>query len=154
MLLAAIRPSSWNPLLFIHIAGAIALVAITILAIFAVRKALSAGDQPTTKFAFRVLLWGVIPSWIVMRVGAQLFADKEYPGSGHDPSWLGVGYSTSEGGFVFLIVVLILTGLAARKAKGGQPMAGSTGLKVASLLTYLLVVAWVGAIFAMTTKPS
>ena len=155
MLLAAIRPSSWNPLLFIHIAGAIALVALTVLSIFAVRKALRAGDQPTTKFAFRVLMWGVIPAWLVMRVGAQLIANKEYPGSGaNDPSWLGVGYGVSEGGFVFLIVVLILTGLAARKAKGGEAMAGSTRLKVASFLTYLLVVAWVGAIFAMTTKPT
>ncbi|MFL5894235.1 MAG: hypothetical protein ACJ76Z_03860 [Thermoleophilaceae bacterium] len=154
MMLAVIRPSSWNPLLFVHVAGAIVLVALSILAVFAVRKALRAGDQPTTQFAFRLLLRGVLPAWIVMRVGAQLIADKEYPGSGHDPSWIGVGYSVSEGGLLLLLIALVLTGLAARTAKHGEPVQGAARLKAASVLTYVLVLAYIGAIFAMTAKPA
>jgi len=149
--LATVRPSSWNPLLFIHIAGAMALVGLTVVAIFAVRNAAKAGDEPATRFAFRVLLWGVLPAWFVMRIGAQLIADKE--NYTPEPSWLGFGYSTSEGGLFFLIIALVLTGLAARKAKRGIAVADSGSLRTAAVLTWVIVLADVVAIWAMTAKP-
>ena len=150
-MLAIIRPGSWNILLLIHVAGAMALVAVLILSTFAVRKAAASGDQPSTRFAFRTLLMGALPAFIVMRVGAQLIQDKEHVSD--KLTWLNIGFIASDLGMLLLIVTLVLTGLAARKAKGGTTVAGSVGLRAASVLTTVLVAAYVVAIFAMTAKP-
>ena len=152
-MLAAIRPSSWNPLLFMHIAGAMALVATLIVAIFALRLAAARGDQPTTRFAFRALLTGVLPAYIVMRVGAQLILDKEYPKGVHQPTWVGIGFGVSDAGALLLIVTLVLSGLAYRATNQGTVVAGSGRLRAAFFLSALLAVAYVIAMFAMTAKP-
>src|SRR5437762_11321525 len=96
-MLAIVRPSSWNPLLFVHIAGAMALVATLIVALYALRTATARGDQATTRFAFRSLWMGVLPSYIVMRVGAQLIVDKEKL-SGSKAAWVGIGFGVSDAG--------------------------------------------------------
>jgi hypothetical protein len=151
-MLAVVRPDSWNLPLFIHIAGAMALVGSLILAGWSVRIARARGDQPAAQFAYRVLWRAVLPSYIVMRVGAQLIADKEHLENSND-AWVGIGFIVSDAGLLLLIIGLVLTGLAARRAKAGRSVAGSTGLKVATILTGVLVVAYVVAIWAMTTKP-
>ncbi|HLM09001.1 MAG TPA: hypothetical protein VK307_04780, partial [Thermoleophilaceae bacterium] len=69
-LLAAIRPDDWNIALFVHIVGAMALVASLVL----VATALAARDL---RLGFRSLLLGVIPGWIVMRGAAEWIAEKE-----------------------------------------------------------------------------
>jgi hypothetical protein len=150
--LAIVRPGSWNVLLFIHIAGAMALVATLILAVHALRTATRRGDQPATRFAFRALWMAVLPSYIVMRVGAQLIADKEKLADS-DVSWIGIGYGVSDAGALLLLIAILLAGLAARTAKSGVAVAQSARLKAATTLGGLLIVAYVFAIWAMTTKP-
>jgi hypothetical protein len=152
MVLAVVRPSSWNALLFIHIAGAMALVATLVVAVYALRLATARGDQATTRFAFRSLLIGVLPSYIVMRVGAQLILDKEKLGDSN-ATWIGLGFSISDGGAVLLLVTLILSGLALRTTKEGTPVQGARRLRAATALSALLIVAYVVAIYAMTMKP-
>jgi hypothetical protein len=151
---AVVRPSSWNPLLFFHIAGAMALVATLVVAIYALRLATARGDEPATKFAFRSLWMGVLPSYIVMRVFAQLIVDKEYPGTTPAPSWVGIGFGLADSGPVLLLVTLLLTGFALRTARDGTPVAGSIRLRAATILMGLLLAAYVVAIWAMTAKPS
>ena len=151
-MLAVVRPDSWNVLLFIHIAGAMALVATLVVAAYAIPIARTRGDLAAAQFAYRVLWRAVLPAWIVMRVGAQLIADKEdVPDSA---SWLTVGFSTSEAGLLLIIAGMIITGLAARRAKAGQSVSGSGGLRAATVLMGILLVAYVVAIWAMTTKPT
>lgn len=151
-MLAVVRPDSWNFLLFIHVAGAMALVGSLILAGWSIRIARTRGDQPAAQFAYRVLWRAVLPSYVVMRVGAQLIASKEKV-ENSDDAWVGIGFTVSDAGLLLLIIGLILAGLAARRAKRGQSVAGSTGLRVATILTGVLVAAYVVAIWAMTTKP-
>src|SRR4051794_2277564 len=151
-LLAAVRPGSWNLPLFIHIAGAMSLVASLILAPYALRIARARGDQPATEFAFRVLWRFTLPAYIVMRVGAQLIASKEKV-EDSNATWLGIGFLTSDVGLLLLIITTVLAGLMARKAKQGTSVAGATQLRVATVLTGVLVLAYVVAIWAMTTKP-
>ncbi|MFL5841745.1 MAG: hypothetical protein ACJ77Z_14950 [Thermoleophilaceae bacterium] len=151
-MLAVVRPDSWNLLLFIHVAGAMALVGSLILAGWSIRIARTRGDQPAAQFAYRVLWRAVLPSYVVMRVGAQLIASKEKV-ENSDDAWVGIGFTVSDAGLLLLIIGLILAGLAARRAKRGQSVAGSTGLRVATILTGVLVAAYVVAIWAMTTKP-
>jgi hypothetical protein len=149
---AVIRPGSWNILLFLHIAGAMALVATTVVALYSLRLATARGDQPTTVFAFRSLWMGVLPSFIVMRVFAQLIADKEKV-SDSDAAWIGIGFMVGDPGLLLLLISLLLAGLAARSAKQGTAVSGAKRLKAATILSGILVLAYVVAIFAMTAKP-
>ncbi len=152
-MLAVVRPDSWNFPLFFHLAGAMATLASLVVAVFALKLAYSRGDQPATRFAARVLLLGTLPSFIVMRVAAQILLNKEHLDK-HQPSWVGVGFGVSDFGGLLLIVALILTGLAARRTKRGESVAGATTLAVTRGLAGLLIVAYLVAIWAMTTKPN
>jgi hypothetical protein len=151
-MLAVIRPDAWNLPLFIHIAGAMALVGSLILAAWSIRIARTRGDQPAAQFAYRVLWRAALPSYLIMRVGAQLIASKEKVENSND-AWIGIGFIVSDAGLLLLIVGIVLTGLAARRAKAGGSVAGSTGLRVATILTGVLVAAYVVAVWAMTAKP-
>jgi cytochrome b561 len=150
--LAAIRPGSWNWALFLHIGGAMALVASLVVALFAIKIARERGDQPAAEFAFRVLLRGTLPAYIVMRVFAQVMESKEHLDK-HSPDWIGFGFAASDFGLLLLIAGLVLTGLAARRTRQGTSVAGSGQLRAATVLAGILFVAYIVAIWAMTTKP-
>ena len=141
-LLAAIRPDDWNIALFVHILGAMTLVGSIALVI-----AYIASDN--LRLGYRTLLIAVIPSWFVMRVAAQWIASKEHVDDlDPEPSWVGIGYGTSEGSFLLLLIATVCAGLAARRARGG-------GLRTATLaLLAISLVAYVVAIWAMSTKPT
>jgi uncharacterized membrane protein YhiD involved in acid resistance len=141
-LLAAIRPDDWNIALFVHILGAMVLVGSLVLVVTQV-----AADN--LRLGFRTLLVAVIPSWIVMRVAAQWIASKEHIDDiDPAPAWVDIGYSTSEGSFLLLIAATVCAGIAARRARGG-------GLRTATLvLVGIALVAYVVAIWAMSTKPT
>jgi hypothetical protein len=141
-LLGAIRPDDWNLSLFLHILGAMVLVGALVLVVTSI-----AADN--LRLGFRTLLLVVIPSWIVMRVAAQWIASKEHIDDlDPAPAWVDIGYSTSEGSFLFLVAATVCAGIAARRARGG-------GLRTATLvLVAISLVAYVVAIWAMSTKPS
>jgi ribose/xylose/arabinose/galactoside ABC-type transport system permease subunit len=150
--LAVVRPDAWNFPLFLHIGGAMALVASLVVALYAIRVGRIRGDQPAAQFAFRVLWRFTLPAYIVMRVGAQWIASKEKL-ENSDASWLGIGFTVSDVGLLLLIIGLVLTGLMARRAKAGTSVAGAGQLRAAGILAGILVAAYLVAIWAMTTKP-
>jgi hypothetical protein len=149
---AALRPDAWNFPLLLHVLGATTLVAVLAAAAVVLTVSLRADDRTAAvRFAFRTLLIGAIPSYLVMRVGAEWIASKEHL-EDSDASWIGIGYSVADGGLLLLIVMTILAGLAVRRARrGGEPrmlVRWTTGL------TLLLIVAYGVALWAMTTKPA
>ena len=149
---AAVRPDSWNFPLFLHVLGAMVLVALLATAAVVLVVSLRGDDRaPALRLAFRTLLIGAIPAYLVMRVGAEWVASKEHL-EDSEASWIGIGYSVADGGMLLLIVLTILTGIANRRARrGGQP----TGLaRWATGLTLLLIVAYGVALWAMSTKPA
>jgi hypothetical protein len=149
--LAAIRPDSWNFPLLVHVFGASVLVGGLVTALLA--QLLSwrregVGTAMFTRLFFRALLFAVLPGWIVMRVGAEWIYRKE----GWDevdpaPSWIDIGFVTAEPGVVVIVIALILAGLAARRAS-------TTLARIAAVLTTILLVAYVIAVWAMTAKPT
>jgi hypothetical protein len=153
MVLAVIRPDAWNFPLFLHIGGAMALVASLVLALYAIRIARERGDQPVAEFAFRTLLRFTLPAYIVMRVGAQWIVSKEHLENSND-AWVGIGFITSDAGLVLVIAGLVLTGLIARRARNGTSVAGAGQLRAAGAIAGVLVLAYLVAIWAMTTKPT
>jgi ribose/xylose/arabinose/galactoside ABC-type transport system permease subunit len=151
-LLATVRPGSWNWALFLHVGGAMALVASLVVALYTIRIARERGDQPAAQFAFRTLLRFSLPAYIVMRVGAQIIADKEKL-SDSNATWIGIGYMTSDVGALLLLIGIVLTGLMARRARSGRSVASAGQLRAAGVISGILVAAYIVAIWAMTTKP-
>jgi hypothetical protein len=146
-MLALVRPDSWNFPLFLHVLGAIALVgstgAVTVLALAARKR--PAHGALLSRLAFRTLIFVVLPSWIVMRVGAQLITDKEFPDKA--PGWVGVGFAVAEPGLILLIALSVLAWVSARR--GGAGRASVAVAILAPVYLAALAVAW----WAMSAKP-
>jgi hypothetical protein len=154
MSLATVRPDSWNLPLFLHVAGSMVLVGALVLVAWALVKAWRGDAAGFTTVAFRTLLYVAIPSFIVMRGSAQWIADKEgILDSKSDPSWIGIGFSTSDGGALFVIIATVLAGLGARRLRrngSGSPTLG----RVSAVLTLIPLIAFLVTIWAMTAKPT
>jgi hypothetical protein len=106
---------------------------------------------PLTRLALRAIPYGVLPAYVVMRVGAQWTeAEADFP-EGFDPAWIGIGYITADVGALLLLVSLILAILGLRKLRTG----GGLGLgRAVGVISIVLVAAYVVAVWAMTAKPT
>lgn len=149
-MLAAVRPDDWNLPLFVHVAGAMLLVGTMLVAALLLTNAVRRGDGAAvlTRLGFRALLLGVIPAYLVMRVGAQWIAETEDVPD--DAGWIGIGYGTSELGLLLTIVATVLAWRATKKGDAGP---GGLG-RAAMILTFVVLALYVVAIWAMTAKPA
>jgi len=148
-MIAAVRPDSWNLPLFVHVAGALLLVGALVVVVATMAGAVRRGDgaEVLTGLAFRTLLIGVLPSYILMRAGAEWIASEEDVIG--DPDWIGIGYSTADGGLLLTIIAAVLTWRAARRGAAGP---GGLGRAVV-VLSAVLILAYGVAIWAMVAKP-
>lgn len=149
MIVALVRPESWNLPLFLHVLGATLTFAATATVALLGFAGLRRDPERALwlrRLAFRIGLLVLVPSFIVMRAAAQWIADKEYPGNAKTPGWLNVGYIVTEPGAIVVIVMLILAWLSARRA--GSRLAAAVPW-LASLYVIALGIAW----FAMSAKP-
>ena len=150
-MLAAIRPDSWNFPLLLHVLGAMLLVGTLVLATSALILAWRNGTATMVRLGYRSLLLGVLPSLIVMRVGAGLIASKEHLDNSN-ATWIGIGFTTADGGTVLLIVAIVLAALATRRTARAE---GSSKLgRASAVLASLLLVAYLVTVWAMAAKPS
>lgn len=139
--------------LLLHVLGAMLLVGALVLAASALVLAWRDGSASLVRLAYRSLLIGALPAWVVMRAAAEWVADKEGWTGDDVPSWVDLGYSISDPGLLLLLISTVLAGLALRRA--GRPEGpGGGGLSRAStVFVSLLLVAYLVAIWAMTAKP-
>jgi heme A synthase len=150
-MIAAVRPDSWNLPLLLHVLGAMVLVALLATAAVVLSVALRSDDRAAAlRLAFRTLLIGAIPSYLVMRVGAEWVLSEEDLGDA-DFAWIDIGYMVADTGLLVLIVMTVLTGIASRRARRGETPSGL--VRWANGLTLLLIVAYGVALWAMTAKP-
>jgi heme/copper-type cytochrome/quinol oxidase subunit 3 len=150
MSFALVRPDAWDVPLLLHVAGAMVLVGslATVLVLLVLARR---GDAAVlTRLAFRTLLLGALPGFVVMRAAAEWIFDKENVPD--DVDWVGIGFGVSDFGLLLLIIGTVLCGLAVRRLRraGGEPgrLAGVTTALIA-----LMLVGYGVAIWAMTTKP-
>ena len=142
-MMALIRPDAWNLPLFLHVLGATVLfgtVGVVAVAGFAIRRSTN-HQLLLARVAQRTYMLGVIPAYILMRVGAQWIDSKEFP-NGNEPGWVGVGFLVSDAGAILLIIVGILLAVRRQRILLAVPLL--TGLYVIAL-----GVAWV----SMSGKP-
>jgi uncharacterized membrane protein len=154
--LAAIRPTGWDFPLFLHVLGAMILVGGLVVAvsmqILAWRRHDSADVAAFSRGAFWALLTVALPGWVLMRVGGEWIRSKEGYSGENDPSWLGFGYFAADVGFLVLLVTVLLAGLGVRQLRrsgGGASILG----RVATPLATILLIVYLVAVWAMTTKP-
>ena len=152
-LLAEVRPDDWNFPLLLHVFGAMVLVGSLVLATASLAAAWNSGSGPLTRLGFRALLWAALPAWILNRVGAEWVADKEGLTGDDVPSWIDMGYMVSDPGLLLLIAATVLAGIGARRASRGTGSAATLD-RVAAVLLAISVVAYLVAVWAMTTKPT
>ena len=138
--------SDWDVPLFFHVLGAMVMVGALLLAATSLVAAWRADDGGALRLGYRALLYGALPAWLVMRVFAQITLE-ESPFDDEE-TWVGLGFMTSEVGFVLQVAATVLAGLSVRRAAGG------TRVRVAVVLVGLVLVLNLVAIWAMTTKPT
>jgi hypothetical protein len=148
--IAIVRADEINGWLLLHVFGAMVMVGALVLAAAALFFAWRDGSEGSARLAFRSLLLGVIPGWIVMRVAAQFLLDKEGLEDA-EFAWIEIGFISTEPGLLLLIIATVLAGLAMRRARRGDAV--GTGVKVAAVLASVMVAVFVVATWAMTTKP-
>lgn len=153
--LALIRPDSWDLPLFVHIFGAMLLVGALTLSAVSLIAAWRSGSGPLTKLGFMSLFYGAIPGYILMRGGAAWIANKEgLDNDKVDLSWINIGFSVSDLGFVLLVVALVIGGITVRRINRGEGGAPSVSARVATSLVSLFLIACLVAVWAMTVKPT
>jgi hypothetical protein len=152
-LLAAIRPDDWNFALLIHLISAMTLVGVLILAASSLAAAWNSGSAALTRLGYRSLLWAGLPSFIALRATAEWIRDKEGIPSDDTPNWIDIGYMTTDPGLLLLIAATVLAGIGARRTSRGTGSAVALD-RVAAVLLAISIVAYLVAVWAMTTKPT
>jgi hypothetical protein len=152
-----IRADQYNFPLLLHVAGAMLLVASLIVAVACLVLAWRESDATSAasliRFGFRTMLYAVLPSYLLMHVAAEWIGSREGYNGNDAPSWIGLGYGLADGGGVLLLISMILTGIAARRA-GRSPSLGGWLVRAGTALAVVVLVLFGIAIWAMTTKPT
>ena len=151
MIVAILRPESWNFPLFLHVLGATVLFGTTLTAaILGIATVRGRELAPLfSRLAFRTTLLGVVPAWILARFAGQWILNREkdqIPGL-DNKGWVGVGFAVTDAGLVLIVVLLVLGYLSARRA--GKGRVATAFAVLAPLYLVALAVAW----FAMSAKP-
>jgi uncharacterized membrane protein len=154
--LAATRPTDWDFPLFLHVLGAMVLVGGLVVAvamqILAWRRRDPADASAFNRGAFWALLTVALPGWVLMRVGGEWIYSKEGWSGDNDPDWLGIGYIAADVGLLVLLVTILLAGLGMRRLR--RSGSGTSVLfRIATPLATILLIAYLVAVWAMTTKP-
>jgi uncharacterized membrane protein len=149
---ATIRPDAWNFPLLLHVLGAMLLVGTLVLAASALILAWRDGSAALVRLGYRSLLLGVLPAWVVMRVAAEWIASKEDL-TDSSLSWIEIGFNTADLGFLLILISTLLAGLAVRRARRAEGSGGGFS-RASTVLVSLLLIAYMVATWAMTTKPT
>jgi hypothetical protein len=147
--LAAVRADSWNFPLFVHVLGAMILVAGIVTGVSCL--AFAKGDARLLRLGYWSLLAVSLPGWILMRIGAQWINSKEpWKDVPDTPTWLAIGSVVADLGGLVLVVSLIVGGIGVYRMRDGK---GSGLLKATLVLSVVLLAAYVVAVWAMAGKP-
>jgi uncharacterized membrane protein len=151
MTIALVRPDDWNLPLLVHVGGAMLLVASLVTVAALLLLAWRVDSPGFIRVGFRTLLIAALPSYLLMRVGAEWINSKE--NIPDDVAWIGIGYVTADAGLLLVFISTILAGVASRKAHREPGRGGKLG-RVVTVLTLVTLAAYVVAVWAMTAKPN
>jgi hypothetical protein len=151
--LALIRDHNTIVPLFLHIGGAMVLVGALTLSATSLIACWRSGSAAHVRRAYMALFYAALPGYIVFRIGAAWIADKEGLSDVSNVTWLDIGYSVSDFGALLLIISLVIGGISVRRMNRGET-ASPVAARVVTGLVSLVLVAYLVAVWAMTTKPA
>lgn len=149
MPVGVLRPDDWDFPLLLHVFGAMVLVGALCVVVTALLAAWRDREESLVlrRLALRTLLFAVVPSYVVMRIGGQWLVSEENLDES-EPDWLDVGYFIADLSVLVLIATVALAALAARRAARSAQFG-----RAAAVLSVVLLAAYLVAVWAMTTKP-
>ena len=113
--------------------------------------AFARGRNDSLRLGYWTLLAVALPGYLVMRVGAEWIYSREgWDKVDNEPGWLGIGYIIADAGALILLLALILGGIGMRRMRKDK---GEGFLKATLILSFVLLAAYVVAIWAMAGKP-
>jgi hypothetical protein len=151
---AAIRPDSVNLPLFLHVLGAMGLTGtlFTVAAAMVMGRRRGGDTGGLNRFALKTVLMGVLPAFVLMRVGAQWTESQEnLPKQVQDSAWLGIGYITADLGALLVLISIVLAVIGLRRIRAGE--GGQAQARAVGIISILLLVAYVVTVWAMSAKP-
>ena len=151
--LAVLRDHNTILPLFLHIGGAMVLVGALTLSATSLIASWRSGSAALIRRAYMTLFYAALPGYIVFRIGAAWIADKEGLTDVSNVTWLDIGYSVSDAGALLLIIAMVIGGISVRRMnRGGE--ASPIAARIVTGLVSLILIAYLVAVWAMTTKPS
>ena len=152
--LAAIRPAGQDFPVLLHIVGATIVFGALLASVGSL--ALARGQIRLFRIGYFSLLFVALPGWILMRLSGEWIYRKQgwndVPGQLKDPTWLRIGFGVADWGGLLFLLALIVGGVAVLRMRSGKNGAGL--LKVTMSIAVVLAIGYVGAVWAMTGKPS
>ena len=136
-MIAALRADSTDLPVLLHVVGAMVLVGALVTVLALLLRARGGDSAALTRLAFRTLLLGALPAFILMRVSAE-WARSE-TNADDEAAWVGIGYIVSDIGLLFLIAATVVARLGRSRP--------------AIALTALMLAAYLVVVWAMTAKP-
>lgn len=153
-MLAAIRPDEQSFALLLHLVGAV--VVFGALLASATSILLARGDTRLLRLGYFSLLLVGLPGLILMRAAGQWLYNlqkwDELPDQFDQPAWLGIGFVVADWGGLLFLISLALGGIGIYRLRQGKNATGL--LNVTMLISLVLIVAYVVAVWAMTGKPN
>ena len=151
--LAAIRPGEQDFALLLHLVGAT--VVFGALLASSTSLLLARGDARLLRLGYFSLLVVGLPGLILMRLaGEWLYQLQHWDDVSErfgEPSWLGIGFVVADWGGLLFLLSLVLGGVGVHRLNRGN---GGVGLLRATMvISLVLVLAYVVAVWAMTGKP-
>ena len=151
--LAAIRPGEQDFALLLHLVGAT--VVFGALLASATSILLARGDTRLLRLGYFSLLLVGLPGLILMRLAGQWLYNlqkwADLPDQFDQPAWLGIGFVVADWGGVLFLLSLVLGGVGIYRLRQGKSATGL--LNATMLISLVLIVAYVVAVWAMTGKP-
>jgi hypothetical protein len=149
--IASIRDDTTSLALLVHVFGAMVLVGGLLTGGLMLLRARGEAEVRLLRLGYKTLLAVALPGYVVMRIGAEWTYSREHLGQNpSDPTWIGIGYITADGGALVLLIALIAGGIGTYKLRQGK---GYGLLRASGILAAILVAAYVVTIWAMGGKP-
>ena len=153
-MLAAIRPDDQSFALLLHLVGAT--VVFGALRAGATSLLLARGDARLLRLGYFSLLLVGLPGLILLRLAGQWLYELQnwdkLPAQIDNPTWLNIGFIVADWVWILFLLALVLGGIGVYRLRSDK--GGTLLLRVTMVITLVLIVGYVLAVWAMTGKPS
>ena len=153
-MLAALRPDDQSFALLLHLVGAT--VVFGALLASATSLLLARGDARLLRLGYFSLLLVGLPGLILLRLAGQWLYQLQnwdkLPAQIDNPTWLNIGFIVADWGGILFLLALALGGVGIYRLRNDK--GGTLLLRATMVISLVLIVGYVVAVWAMTGKPS